>query len=57
MTTLEEAIVALAEEKCTNLQIDQLQHAFFDTPEIEEVLQVSRTQASRAANRLVESGE
>lgn len=57
MTTLEEAIVALAEEKCTNLQIDHLQHAFFDTPEIEEVLQVSRTQASRAANRLVESGE
>ncbi|PNE48249.1 RNA polymerase subunit sigma-54 [Enterococcus avium] len=57
MTTLEEAIVELAEEKCTNLQIDQLQHAFFDTPEIEEVLQVSRTQASRAANRLVESGE
>lgn len=57
MTTLEEAIVALAEEKCTNLQIDQLQHAFFDTPEIEEVLQVSRTQASRAANRLVESGK
>ena len=57
MTTLEEAIVELAEEKCTNLQIDQLQHAFFDTPEIEEVLQVSRTQASRAAHRLVESGE
>ncbi|OTO67601.1 MULTISPECIES: sigma 54-interacting transcriptional regulator [unclassified Enterococcus] len=56
MSTLEEAILELANEKCKNLQLDQLERFFFDTPEIEKLLKVSRTQASRAANRLVENG-
>ncbi|MCB5955053.1 sigma 54-interacting transcriptional regulator [Enterococcus sp. CWB-B31] len=56
MSTLEEAILELADAKCTNLQLDQLDRFFFDTPEIEKLLKVSRTQASRAANRLVENG-
>lgn len=57
MAKLEEAIVALANEKCRNLHLDGLEQAFFDTPEIEQLLQISRTQASRAANRLVEQGQ
>lgn len=57
MAKLEEAIVALANEKCRNLHRDGLEQAFFDTPEIEQLLQISRTQASRAANRLVEQGQ
>lgn len=56
MAGLEEEIIVLANEKCTNLHLDHIEQAFFDTPEIENQLQVSRTQASRAANRLVENG-
>lgn len=56
MSVLEEAILELANEKCKNLQLDQLERFFFDTPEIEKQLEVSRTQASRAANKLVENG-
>ncbi|MGM0215899.1 sigma 54-interacting transcriptional regulator [Enterococcus sp. AZ109] len=57
MATLEETIIALAEEKCGNLQLKTIEMAFFDTPEIEKRLKISRTQASRAANRLVENGQ
>lgn len=46
MSVLEEAILELANEKCKNLQLDQLERFFFDTPEIEKQLEVSRTQAS-----------
>ena len=38
MSVLEEAILELANEKCKNLQLDQLERFFFDTPEIEKQL-------------------
>lgn len=54
MFVLEESIIDLASKKCVDLQFDRLERAFFDTPEIEKKFHVSRTQASRAANKLVE---
>jgi sigma-54 dependent transcriptional regulator of gfr operon len=56
MSTLVESTIDLANEKCIDLQFDQIEQAFFDTPEIEKRFLVSRTQASRAANKLVEEG-
>lgn len=56
MPALIELIIDFASEKCIDLQFDKPERAFFDTLEIEKQFHVSRTQASRAANRLVEDG-
>ncbi|KAF1306066.1 sigma 54-interacting transcriptional regulator [Candidatus Enterococcus willemsii] len=53
MKTLEEKIISFANEKCQMLTVKELDRAFFTTTELEDFFHIGRTQASRAANNLV----
>ncbi|WP_207940734.1 sigma-54 dependent transcriptional regulator, gfr operon transcriptional activator [Enterococcus sp. DIV2402] len=53
MSHLEDKILFFAKDKCEEITIEDLEPAFFTTTDLEKNFAISRTQASRAANKLV----